>query len=67
MKESIEEKNRTGGGEVKTVVELDEVVKEVFSLLATKDLTISEGVWVLEHLQNKIYADVKIKAPEEAL
>lgn len=52
---------------MKTVVELDEVVKEVFSLLATKDLTISEGVWVLEHLQNKIYVDVKIKAPEEAL
>lgn len=51
---------------MKTVVELDEVVKEVF-LLATKDLTISEGVWVLEHLQNKIYEDVKIKAPEEAL
>lgn len=52
---------------MKTVVELDEVVKEIFSSLATKDLTISEGVWVLEHLQNKIYADVKIKASEEAV
>lgn len=51
---------------IKTTKELEDAAKEVFILLATKDLAISEGSHVLELTQKMLYTDVKIKTAKEA-